>query len=260
LKRKWLFGTNWKMNKTAREAAHYAAVLRGRMERINRDLAQVFVLPPYTSIEAVKRNSADSFWVGAQNMHWEEFGPYTGEISAPMLAELGIDLVQLGHAERRAMFLETDAHVNRKLLAALRAGFRPLVCFGEPAGEREPEAARETCVRQLRIALDRVPPAAVGRIILAYEPAWAIGVDGIAADPDYVCDMTVLFRQTLGEILGPDAASSIPILYGGSVSAAGAPALLAATGVDGLFVGRAALDPEAFATLIESCLSNSALQ
>lgn len=261
MKQNWLFGTNLKMNKNAREAAEYAAVLRERIRGMKLEgNIQIFVIPPYTSIGAVKEMSGGAFWVGAQNMHWEESGAYTGEISAAMLAELGIDLVLLGHAERREMFHETDAMINKKVLAALRAGFRAMVCIGESAMDREHDAARETCARQLRIALNGVAAEDVERIILLYEPAWAIGVHGSIAAPAYIRDMRFHFRAILEELFGASRGAKIPILYGGSVSADGAAELLLNSQMDGLGVGRSALDATAFANLIESCLHAAAMR
>jgi L-erythrulose 1-phosphate isomerase len=254
-----IFGTNWKMNKTSGEAAEYAATLRELLVQMDcPSSVQVFIVPPYTSIAAAREASEGKFWIGAQNMHWDESGPYTGEISAAMLSELGVDLVQLGHAERRAMFNETDLLINRKVHAALRAGFRPLVCIGETLMDREFKVERETCVRQLRIALKDVPVPAAGRIIIAYEPAWAIGEGSIAADGLYIRAMNELFRSVLEDLFGSDSAERIPVLYGGSVNPCEAAGVLTTSGVDGLFVGRAALDPVAFASLIRSCLPGAA--
>ena len=250
-----MFGTNWKMNKTAHEAAEYADTLRELLLRMKADdSVQVFVLPPYTSISAARQMSGGKFWVGAQNMHCDEQGPYTGEISTKMLAELSVDLVQLGHAERREMCHENNEIVNLKVHAALRAGFRPLVCIGETALDREFHVERETCARQLRMVLKNVPSDAAHRIIIGYEPAWAIGENGTAADAHYVRIMNNLFRSILVDMFGSTPAECVPILYGGSVSIEDAAELLRESQVDGLFVGRAALDPTAFAALIHSCL------
>jgi triosephosphate isomerase len=259
MKRKWLFGTNWKMSKNAREAAEYAVILRERLLRMKlEETVQVFVLPPFTSIGIVKEMSGGAFWVGAQNMHWEESGPFTGEISASMLAELGIVLAQVGHAERREMFYETDAMINKKVLAALRAGFRPLVCIGESAMDRDFKVARETCARQLRIALNNVPEDDVEQIIIAYEPAWAIGMHGSIAAPSFVRDMKFHFGAILADMFGANRSQQIPTLYGGSVSSDGATEMLLDSHMDGLFVGRSALDSMVFANLIESCVSAAA--
>lgn len=253
-----MFGTNWKMNKTSREASLYAETFRERLRQIEGiECAQIFVIPAYTAIAVVKELSGKSYWVGAQNMHWEKCGAYTGEISAEMLAEVGVDLVQVGHAERRELFHETDAMVNLKVHAALRAGLRALVCIGENHAGREAHAEREICSRQLRIALQGVPVDAATQIILAYEPTWAIGENGVTADPDYIREMKEIFRSILKEVFDESSANRIPILYGGSVKTEDASALLCKGQVDGLFVGRAALDPLAFATLIESCLTGA---
>lgn len=250
-----LFGTNWKMHMTIAQARAYALALQDSLtDVIASQCARIFLLPPYTALAAVKQISGDNFWVGAQNMHWEESGPYTGEISAPMLAELGIDLVQLGHAERREMFREDDEMVNKKVHAALRAGFRPLVCIGESFADHKLNAARETCARQLRIALHGVASDTAQRLMIAYEPAWAIGQKGAPADSDYVREMTCLFRAFLVDLFG-DGGEQVPILYGGSVREENAGELFRETGIDGLFVGRAALNPHAFGNLIHQCLA-----
>jgi triosephosphate isomerase len=258
MNRRWMFGTNWKMNRTSREASLYAETFRERLRQINGiDSAQVFVIPPYTAITVVKELSGGSYWVGAQNMHWERNGAYTGEISAEMLAEIGVDLVLVGHAERRELFHETDAMVNLKVHAALRAGLRALVCIGEDLAGREAHAEQEICSRQLRIALQGVPANAAGQVIFAYEPVWAIGENGVTADPDYIREMKELFRAIFEEVFDERSAEMIPILYGGSVNTEHAAELLVKSQVDGLFVGRTALDPIVFATLIESCLTGT---
>lgn len=254
-RRPLMFGTNWKMHKTAAEASHYAVTLRdllGGIEDI--ESVQVFVLPSYTAIAAVKESSGGKFLVGAQNMHSKQSGPYTGEISAPMLTELGIDIVQLGHAERREMYNESDAAINEKVHAALLAGFRPLICIGESRADREFSVERDACAYQLRIALKDVMRDAIHRTIIGYEPAWAIGENGTIADAQYVHMMKDHFRAVLGDMFGSDSAERVPILYGGSVSEDGAARMLIESDVDGLFVGRAALDPTAFASLIAKCL------
>jgi triosephosphate isomerase len=249
-----LFGTNWKMHMTTAQATAYALTLRNSVaDIVAGGLARIFVLPPYTSIAAVKQISGDSFWVGAQNMHWEDSGPYTGEISAPMLAELGIDLVQLGHAECREMFREDDVTINRKVHAALKAGFRPLVCIGESLLDRKIGAAPETCARQLRIALREVTTDTAHRLIIAYEPVWAIGQKGAPADSGSISEMTRLLRALLVDWFG-EPGENVAIVYGGSVREENAGHLFTETGIDGLFVGRAALDPHAFASLIHRCL------
>jgi len=252
-RRRILLGAGWKMNNTVQEAEDYAGRLRWALDGMTGlEEMQLFVVPPFTAIAAVKRLSAGRFWVGAQNMHWEESGSYTGEISAPMLAELGVDLVELGHAERRHYFNETDETVRRKVLAALHHGLRPLVCIGETLQDRESGVAKETISRQIRMGLSGVAPECASMLMLAYEPVWAIGEDGTTASAREVSIMNTHIRQVLGEILDTQAAS-VPVLYGGTVDEENCRELLLEGGPDGLFVGRAAWHVEGFTRLIEAC-------
>lgn len=252
--RRLFIGTGWKMNKTIAEAAQYLTQLRailpawGETSRL-----QPFLIPPFTAIETVKRLSPAHFWVGAQNMHWAEVGAYTGEISAPMLRELGVDLVEIGHAERRRDFGETDALVNRKVLVTLRYGMRPLICVGEQSEDLQYGVQRETVVRQLKIAVHGVAPDQANRLLIAYEPAWAIGDRGTAASPQEIEPVTAAIRQSLAQCFGSEASDSIPVLYGGTVNSGNARSILDAGGADGLFVGRYAWQPEGFAELIRIC-------
>jgi len=251
-----LLGAGWKMNKTAREAADYAQrLLKVLDDTRGLDDIQLFVIPPFTAIEAVKRASAGRFWVGAQNMHWEEWGPYTGEISAPMLEELGVDLVELGHAERRRYFNETDDCVQRKVHTALKHGIRPLVCIGERLDERESGLEKEIISRQLKFAFGGVAAKHASMLMVAYEPVWAIGEQGTAASIEVVRIMNGHIRGLLEEIFGPDA-SSVPVLYGGTVDVNNCSELLTAGGIDGLFIGRAAWNVDGFARLIASCATS----
>ncbi len=250
-----LLGTNWKMNKTIRESVDYTRRLLGLLEGLGRsDAIQVFVIPPYTAIEAVKRASEGRLWVGAQNMPWAERGAYTGEISAPMLQELGVDLVELGHAERRRYFNETDADVNRKVHAALRHGLRPLVCVGEQAEDKRRGVGRETVRNQVRTIFAEVEASRASHLIVAYEPVWAIGADGADIGMDYVREVQNHIRATLEEMLGSSAAALVPVIYGGDVNLRNAASLVLESGTDGLFIGRAALEAENFAELIRTSL------
>ena len=166
------------MNHTIRQAVDYTGSLLAHLDAIGAsDSFQVFVIPPFTAIDAVKRAAGGRFWVGAQNMHWATHGAFTGEISAPMLSELGVDLVELGHAERRMYFNETDEDIQRKVQAALEFNMRPLVCVGEA----EHGTGKAVVERQLRRAFQGVPVAMAGRLMVAYEPVWAIGEHGTAA-------------------------------------------------------------------------------
>lgn len=250
-----LFGTNWKMNKTRQEASDYTSRLLELLESTRAiERAQVFVIPPFTAIHAVKRASRGKLWTGAQNMHWADWGAYTGEISAPMLIDLGADLVELGHAERRRYFNETDSEINRKVQSALRYALRPLICVGESAEDKEFGVGRETLSRQIKIALCGVEPMQAARLIIAYEPVWAIGRDSASATPGHVRSMRELIRAVLGEIFGPGISTCVPVIYGGDVNAGNCAALLKEGRVDGLFVGRAGCQADAFANLIRLAL------
>ncbi len=251
----WLFGSSWKMNKTLSEATEYAKELCSRLETMSLEGVQVFVIPPFTAIEAVIRIGRGRFWVGAQNMHWEKFGAYTGEISGAMLRDLGVDLVEIGHAERRQYFNETDLNINRKVHAAFQFRLRPLICVGEDLVDKQYGVEKETVARQVRIALHGVAPEHASQVIVAYEPVWAIGDSGSTADIEYIRSMVSVIRETLGSMFGDRLRTIVPVLYGGSVFPADAPDLLTLSGVTGLFVGRAALDPDEFADMIRDCLA-----
>jgi triosephosphate isomerase len=250
-----LLGTNWKMNKTIRESVDYTRRLLGRLEGFDRsDALQVFVIPPYTAIEAVKRASEGRLWVGAQNMHWAERGAYTGEISALMLQELGVDLVELGHAERRRYFNETDADVNRKVRAALQHGLRPLVCVGEQLEDKKRGIGKETLENQVRTVFANVEAGCASHLIVAYEPFWAIGAERADVSVEYVREMQTHIRTTLEEMFGRSAAALVPVIYGGDVNLRNAAALVSESGTDGLFIGRAAWEAENFADLIHASI------
>jgi triosephosphate isomerase len=254
--RRILFGSNWKMHKTVSEAISYTRRLLQEIERLpGLDQIQVFVVPPYTAIAAVKQESGGRLWVGAQNMHWAESGPYTGEISAPMLKELDVDLVELGHAERRQHFGETDSTINQKLHMALRFGLRALICIGEQLDQKVSGVGRESVARQLRAILAGVPDREAGKLIVAYEPVWAIGEDGTTADAHYVRLMCDYIRGVVAQAFGPGPARDVRVIYGGDVKATNAGEILGQGGVDGLFIGRAAWQAEGFVSLIRACLS-----
>jgi triosephosphate isomerase len=256
-----LFGAGWKMNKTVSEAVEYVGRLLKLLSKTQGiEDAQIFLVPPFTALDAVKKASAGELWVGAQNMHWEDWGAYTGEISAPMLFELGVDLVELGHSERRQFFNEDDIRVRWKVGSALRHHLRPLICVGETEEEKQFGAQKETVARQLRIALEGVEPSQAANLIIAYEPVWSIGQEGRIVSPAYVSAMSGHIRSVLAGILGTEAASQARIIYGGSVDECNAPQILLPGNVDGLFIGRAALQAEDFARLIEVCLKAVAIQ
>ena len=239
-------GTSWKMNKTRAEASSYVETLSGRTLPEPPDI-QLFLIPPFTAIETVRHATATlQVLVGAQNVHQASAGAFTGEVSAPMLAELGCDLVEIGHSERRALFGETDIAVNEKAKAILGAGMRPLICIGETAEERARDAAVDTVVRQARIALSGIPANERAQCLLAYEPVWAIGEGGTPATPEQAAAMHAELKKAF-----PDC----PVLYGGSVNAENCSALASCRDIDGLFIGRAAWAPEGLLKIAELSLT-----
>jgi triosephosphate isomerase len=230
------FGTNLKMHQTAGETTRFVAELAlqpaGGVQR--------FVIPPFTSLAAaIDLAHAADIWIGAQNLHAAPDGEYTGEISGRMLRALNVDLALVGHAERRRMFGEDDAIVRGKVEAALANDLRVLLCVGESADERRCGAAVETVLRQVRLALNGV--ADRSRVMVAYEPVWAIGARAQPAEPRDVGTVTA----ALGEWL-----EATPLLYGGSVNAATAAGYALLPGIDGLFVGRAAWTPDGFTRVL----------
>ncbi len=231
-------GTGWKMNKTLAEAEAYADALRQAFAAAP-PTVNVFVVPPFTVLRQVKQRLAGApVLVGAQNMHWDDTGAWTGEISAPMLTDCGADLVELGHSERRTHFNETDAAVGGKVAAARRHGLIALVCIGETRDEREAGAADEVLARQTRAALAHVPGANPAEVVFAYEPVWAIGSGGEPATPDYAEARHRAIKAAAAETM----AATPQVLYGGSVNADNCAGFAAQPSIDGLFIGRAAWD------------------
>ena len=241
----WI-GTSWKMNKTAAEARTYVATLKTLIPPSVASAINLFIIPPFTALSATRESIGD--WplkLGAQNMHWAEEGAYTGEISAAMLNEFAIDLVELGHSERRTLFGETDADLNRKVKAALAQGLRPLLCVGDDDEEFEAGASAEAAMRQIRLAFAGLDDDEIGRCLVAYEPIWAIGETGVAATPEHV----QYVHSQLHEALHQMTTHPVPVLYGGSVREDNALVLLNEAKVDGLFIGRAAWQPEGLAVI-----------
>ncbi len=240
----WL-GTGWKMTKTRAAAARYCAALRTAGDLADLPL-RLFVLPPFTALAEVAAALADTpVLVGAQNCHWAEAGAWTGEIAALQVADCGAAMVELGHSERRAQFGETDSAINKKVKAALAAGLIPLVCVGETAEERELDAAAVSVARQARMALAGIAAPDLARVLLAYEPVWAIGEAGEPATPAYAAAIHAAIKQAVTD----QAGRPIAVLYGGSVDPGNAEALAAEPDIDGLFVGRAASQPEGLLAL-----------
>ena len=247
----WI-GTGWKMNKTATEARDYIATLLPLLPRMPEDAA-AFVVPPFTALSAVRETlgTTRSILVGAQNMHWEEEGSFTGEISARMLKDAGVDMVELGHSERRQHFGETDEAINRKVRSALAHGLTPLICVGDSAAERDAGASAEAIIRQIRMAFFGLTAPEIGRCLIAYEPIWAIGDTGVPAEPEHI----VVVHRRVKAMLAELSDHKVPLLYGGSVNAGNIRSLAGISEIDGLFIGRAAWQATEFARLIAAALS-----
>jgi len=247
MQRCWV-GTSWKMNKTLREALAFAEALKRFVPECDARL-QPFVIPPFTAVREVKAALAETrVKVGAQNMHWADAGAWTGEISPPMLTDCGLDLVELGHSERREHFGETDEAVGRKTAAAVAHGLVPLICVGETLAEREAGRADAVLAAQVEGALAFLDETArAAPLLFAYEPVWAIGENGIPATADYAGERQARIKAVAGAIL-PFVP---PVLYGGSVNAGNAAALLGQPDIDGLFIGRSAWQADGYIDILK---------
>jgi triosephosphate isomerase len=236
------------MHKTASEAAAFVPLLR-ELAPPDPDV-EIVLAPPFTALQAVGQacRSGD-YGLAAQNLFWEDRGAYTGEVSAPMLADLGCRYVIVGHSERRRLFGDHDEGINRKVFAAIRHGLRPILCVGESLAERESGKTVALVTGQLRKGLAAVPPERAAWITLAYEPIWAIGT-GHAASPAQAAEVHRALRAVLRETWGDEAPGQVRILYGGSVTPDIAGAFFQEPEVDGALVGGACLDPQSFAKII----------
>jgi triosephosphate isomerase len=238
---------NWKMNKTVAEAAEFVDAL---LPRIAATRCDVVICPSFLALqEVVERRRGTAVRVAAQNMHEEQAGAFTGEVSAPMLVELDVDAVVLGHSERRQYFGETDEALARKVPAALAAELEPILCVGESEAARDAGESEEVLERQLQADLAGVESLDLERVVVAYEPIWAIGT-GRTATPEIAQEACAFIRDVL-RLRGAEA-DKVRILYGGSVKAANAAELLSGPDVDGALVGGAALDPVEFAGIVEA--------
>src|SRR4051794_40434989 len=238
-----LIAGNWKMHKTIAEAETF---IQGFLPRIASATADVAICPPYTALQAMVDSTRGSrVEVYAQNVHEAESGACTGEISLPMLLELDVHGAIVGHSERRQLFGETDKALQLKVPAILAAGLTPILCVGETEEERENDETQSKLRRQVREGLVKVGDDALARVVIAYEPIWAIGT-GKVATPDQAQDAIAFIRALVND-RSPDQAGQVRILYGGSVNADNAAELLALPDVDGALVGGAGLEPESLA-------------
>ncbi len=252
MKKKLYIGSNLKMYKNVDSTLKYLTELETLTKDIDREEVEVFIIPSYTSLEsATKKIDPKLINIGAQNMCWEAEGQFTGEISPLMLKELNINLVMLGHSERRHIFHETDFVINKKVNAALRHGIHVLLCIGETLEEKEYGVSCEVLRSQLKIAFHNVNISDVSNIWVAYEPVWSIGVNGIPATSEYAEKMHKEIKKCLVEIWGEDS-KKIPVLYGGSVNPNNAEDLISQPSIDGLFIGRAAWNAENMNNLIRT--------
>jgi triosephosphate isomerase len=240
---------NWKMHKTVAEAEAYIAALLPRVAAV--DGVEIVVCAPFLALQALV-DSARGSQVGiyAQTMHEADQGAFTGEVSAPMLSEIDVDGVVLGHSERRQYFNETDKALQAKVPKALAAGLTPILCVGETEEERERGETERRLRHQVREGLEKVPAEQLPDVVVAYEPIWAIGT-GRTATPEQAQE-AIAFVRALIENRDKEAAERVRILYGGSVKVDGAAELLALPDVDGALVGGASLDPADFAAIVEA--------
>jgi len=249
LARKKLMAANWKMCKTPQQAQEFLRAFLPIVEGHTRD--EIAICPPFVCLPAVVEALAgQSIGVGAQNLYWEKEGAYTGEVSAGMLVAVGCTHVIIGHSERRQYFGETDDTVNRKLKAALAAGLTPILCVGEVLQERESGKTEDVLCRQCQRGLSGISGEEARRLVIAYEPVWAIGT-GKTATPQTASEAHVVVRAEAAKFLGKPVADSMRILYGGSVKPENAKALMSEAEIDGALVGGASLDPKSFAAIVK---------
>lgn len=251
--RKYLMAGNWKMNKTISEAIVLTQQLCNQYNR-KWDNVDIVVCPPaidiksvYTVIDFDKTNIA----IGAQNVHWEESGAFTGEISIPMIKEAGCEYCIVGHSERREMFNETDTTVNQKVKALIEAGIAPIVCVGESLSMRDSGDYGAFIVAQVRAALAGLDESDMKNVVVAYEPIWAIGT-GRTATPEQAEEVCGAIRATLKDMFGEGVAESCRVLYGGSMNVGNVESLLVQPDIDGGLIGGASLQADSFRQLIES--------
>jgi triosephosphate isomerase len=248
-----VIAANWKMHKTHLEAIRDVQKLSYLLDKQDAERVEVVICPPFTALRSIQ-TLIDSdrllFLVGAQNVHWEDAGAFTGEVSPPMLSALRCTYVIVGHSERRQLFGDTDDTVARKVRAVLAAGMRPILCVGESLDQREAGGTSTRVTGQVRAALTGVGAEDAAGIVIAYEPIWAIGT-GRNAEPTDAGEVAALIRGTLGELFSREVAEAVRIQYGGSVKPGNIRDFMAHPEIDGALVGGASLDPEDFALIVK---------
>lgn len=247
--RKKVIAGNWKMYKTPEETAAFFQAFLPLISGHTRD--EIVICPPFIDLQTALQCAQDSnVLIGAQNLHWEKEGAFTGEISPVMLNAIGVTHVIIGHSERRQYFNETDDTVNRKLETALESGFTPIVCVGEVLEEREAGLTEDVLRRQCVRAFNGISAKKAAKLVIAYEPVWAIGT-GKTATPQMASDAHAVIRHEVEKSFGADFAEKLRILYGGSVKPENATALMSESEIDGALVGGASLDPTSFSRIVQ---------
>ncbi len=253
--RKPMMAGNWKMNKTVAEAVVLTQDISNRYEK-DWEAVDVVLCPPFVDLKPAKTVldfDRVKISVGAQNVHWEPEGAFTGEISVPMLKEIGCDYCIVGHSERRTLFGETDEAVNRKVKALIAGGIAPIVCVGESLAVRDAGETEEFVCAQVRAAFAGVDAAEAKDAVVAYEPVWAIGT-GRTATPEQAQEVCAAVRATLAGLFGDECAQGMRVLYGGSMKPENVEGLIAQPDIDGGLIGGAALKADSFRQLVEACL------
>lgn len=247
--RKKMIAGNWKMYKTPEQTAAFLRDFLPMVASHTRD--EIVVCPPFVDLQtALKSAEGSNVSIGAQNLHWEKEGAFTGEVSAIMLTAIGVTHVIIGHSERRQYFNETDDSVNRKLETALENGLTPIVCVGEVLEEREAGLTEDVLRRQCVRAFNGISAKKARKMVIAYEPVWAIGT-GKTATPPMASDAHSVIRHEVAKSFGGDFAENLRILYGGSVKPDNATALMSELEIDGALVGGASLDPASFTRIVQ---------
>ena len=253
-KRKAIIAGNWKMNKTRPEAKELLNAIKPLVANAQ-DKVEVIACVPFTNLEtALNATEGSNVKIGAENVHFAESGAFTGEISASMLTELGVEYVVIGHSERRQYFGETDETVNKRTLSALKAGLKPIVCVGETLEQRELNITEEVIATQIKIDLKDTCEKCIKNVVIAYEPVWAIGT-GKTATPEQAQEVCAFIRSQLAKMFSQDIADSITIQYGGSMNAKNCAELLAQPDIDGGLIGGASLKADDFNTIVQSAVN-----
>ena len=252
--RKAIIAGNWKMNKTRPEAKELLEAIKPLVANAEGNV-EVIACVPFTNLEtAINTTAGSNVKIGAENVHFEKSGAFTGEISADMLTELGVEYVVIGHSERRQYFGETDETVNKRTLAALEAGLKPIVCVGETLEQRELNITEEVIATQIKIDLKDTCPKCIKNVVIAYEPVWAIGT-GKTATPEQAQEVCAFIRGELAKMFDQETADAVTIQYGGSMNAKNCAELLAKPDIDGGLIGGASLKADDFNTIVQAAVN-----